>query len=192
MNKTAIIILESIVGLLILGGAVLFFILPHQASPSQGGTSATSTRGVYHGEQAGLEFRYADTYNLEERADAFEGKPIKVITLIDKNVVIPDMSEGPPTISVIVVPNPENLPLDQWIQTKSISNWYLSNPKAEMGASTVGDESGLGYVYDGLYQNTAIAVAHNGKIYLFSVGTLTAEDQIKKDFFNLIDSVKFI
>jgi hypothetical protein len=150
-----------------------------------------STGGLYHSSDAGLEFHYPDTYSLEERADDFEGNPVTVLTLINKDVVIPDMSEGPPAISVIVVPNPENLPLDQWIRTKSISNYSLS-AGGEMGASTVGDEAGLGYTYDGLYQQTAIAVAHNGKIYLFSVGTISANDQIKKDFFTLLDSVKFI
>lgn len=147
--------------------------------------------GTYSSQDAGLSFTYPTTYKFEERADGFEGNPIKVITLIDKDVVIPDMSEGPPLISVLVIPNPENLALDEWIRTKSISNWQLSN-MGEMGASTVGDESGLGYTYSGLYENTAIAVSHRGNIYLFTVGTLTPDDQIKKDFFNLLDTVTFL
>ena len=150
----------------------------------------TQTPGTFNSSNDGLSFTYPTTYKLEGRTDGFEGKTIKVFTLIDKNVVIPDMSEGPPVISILIIPNPENLPLDEWIRTKSISNWQLSN-KGEMGASTVGDESGLGYTYSGLYQNTAIGVAHNNKIYLFSVGTLEASDTIKADYFKILDTVKF-
>lgn len=189
MSKPTLIAGVILVIVIVVGG---IYLTTNTTPTTVGNGTATSTPGVYHSEQVGLEFNYPDTYKLEERADSFEGKPITVLTLIDKDVVIPDMSEGPPVISVIVVPNPENLPLDQWIRTKSISNYNLANQEAEMGGSTVGDEAGLGYVYDGLYQNTAIAVAHSGKIYLFTVGTLTAEDQIKTDYWSLLETVQFI
>jgi hypothetical protein len=163
------------------------FAKPLSALPSQ----TNDGQATYSSQANGVSFSYPDTYKLEERTDGFEGKTIKIITLIDKNVVIPDMSEGPPVISLIIVPNPEGLALDEWIRTKSISNYQLSS-MGEMGASTVGDESGLGYTYNGLYNNTAIAVVHKGNIYLFTVGTLNPGDQIKTDYFNLLDTVKFL
>src|SRR5262245_3981039 len=106
--------------------AGVIFIKPATPSPVSSGTTHYSSSTL------GVSFDYKNTYKLEERSDGFEGKKISVITLIDKNVVIPDMSEGPPVISLIVVPNPEELPLDQWIRTKSISNYYLSS-MGEMG-----------------------------------------------------------
>jgi hypothetical protein len=83
-----------------------------------------------------------------------------------------------------------NLTLDEWIKTTPASNWSLSN-HGELGASTVGDESGLGYTYSGLYQETAVAVMHDNRIYLFSVGTLSSDDKIKSDFFTILDTVHF-
>ncbi len=144
----------------------------------------------FSSQDIGLSFTYPKNYELAVTDDQ-EGA-VRIITLMDKaNLPVGQNTEGPPAITVQRFDNPQNLSLDEWIRTTPASNWQLST-MGELGASTVGGEPGLGYTYSGLYEETSIAVAHNGKIYLFSVGILTAEDQIKTDFFTLLDSVKFI
>jgi hypothetical protein len=179
-------------GLVVVGVLVVCFLfiqkMATQPGPLPAGPSGQTS--TYTSRDGTLAFAAPQGYDIAERADSFEGNPISVITLIPKGAVIPDMSEGPPDISVLIVPNPENLSLDEWIRAKSVSNWQLSN-QGETGASTVGGEAGLGYTYSGLYENTAVAVAHGSNVYLFSVGTIAAEDQIKKDFLSLLNTVQF-
>ncbi len=154
-------------------------------------TSNTNEPGVYRSEYIDIQFNVKDTYQVNEGHGGEEG-PSYVITLMDKGALpVGANTESPPAIAIQEFENPKNLALDEWIRTTGASNWELSS-KSEMGASTVGDEAGLGYTYSGLYEATAIAVAHNGKIYLFTVDTLTPEDKIKTDFFSLLDTVQFI
>jgi hypothetical protein len=155
-----------------------------------GQNNPTPTPGVFNSSDIGISFTYPKNYELTV-ADDEEGA-VKIITLMDKaNLPVGQNTEGPPAISVQRFDNPKNLPLDEWVRTTGASNWQLS-AQGEMGASTVGDEAGLGYKYSGLYEVTAVAVAHNGKVYLFTVDTLTPDDQIKADFFSLLDTVTFI
>jgi hypothetical protein len=100
------------------------------------------------------------------------------------------MSEGPPAISVIVVPNPENLSLEEWVRTKSISNFYLS-PDKKLAATTVAGEPAVRYSHTGLYESDAVAVVHAGSTYLFSAGWAQANDPIRAYFLNLVSSVQF-
>src|SRR6185503_4869602 len=73
-----------------------------------------------------LTFSYPNTYTLTERGDSFEGQPIRVLTFVNSGVSVPDESDGPPAISIIIVPNPKNVPLSQWVKEKSISDFSLS------------------------------------------------------------------
>ena len=153
-------------------------------------SATTSTPGAFNSKDIGLSFTYPVNYQLDI-ADDEEGA-VRTITLIDKaNLPVGQNTEGPPAITIQRFDNPENLALDQWILTTPASNYHLSS-MGEMGGSTIDGEAGLGYTYSGLYENTAIAVAHGGKIYLFVVGTLTPEDTIKSDYFTILESVKFI
>lgn len=154
--------------------------------PTPAGQAAqASYRGA-----AGISFTYPTAYALSERSDSFEGSPIVVVTLIDAGVKIPDQSDGPQLISVIEVPNPENLPLEEWVMEKSISNFSLS-PDKKISPAVVGGEPAVSYRHSGLYESEAVAVAHAGKIYLLSVGSTSSGDQIYKDFQNLLKTVQF-
>lgn len=139
---------------------------------------------------ADISFAYPNTYTLTERGDSFEGNPIVVMTLIDSAAVVPDMSEGPVAIAILSIPNPQNIPLETWIQTKSISNFYLSADKKLVPASVSG-EQGLSYTHTGLYENDATAVAHGGRVYLFFVSWTDAQSPMRSDFQNLLKTVQF-
>lgn len=139
---------------------------------------------------AALSFLYPNMYTLTERGDGYEGNPIVVMTLIDNGVVVPDYSEGPTAMTILAIPNPKNLPLNDWIQTKSISNFYMSADK-KLSPITVGGEAGLAYTHTGLYENDAAAVAHAGRIYLFFVSWTDAASPMRVDFQNLLKTVTF-
>jgi len=144
----------------------------------------------YTSAEGGLSFAYPLTYTLVERSDGFEDKPVRVITLIPKDAAVPDMSEGPILMSIIVADNTEGLPLEEWVRSKSISNFSLSADKV-LSPITVADAPALSYQHSGLYEFDAVAALRNGRVYIFSVAWLTADDQIRKDFQTLLKSVSF-
>ncbi|HVV39270.1 MAG TPA: hypothetical protein VHD31_03000 [Candidatus Paceibacterota bacterium] len=153
-------------------------------------TAPIAQEKTYSSQTAGVAFTYPKTYILGERADSFEGSPITVLTLLPTDVAVPDMSEGPPGISVLVVPNPENIPLEDWVRTKSISNIGLSMDLS-LGSTTVAGESAVAYKFPGLYENDAVAVAHAGRVYLFFGSWSDANAPIRSDFQNLLKTVTF-
>ena len=144
----------------------------------------------YTSPTAKVSFAYPNSYELQEHPDSFENNPVSVMTLIKKGTVVPDMSEGPVMISVLAVGNASGTPLETWVKEKSISNYYLSQTKT-LSQTLVGGEAALAYSYSGLYENDAVAVAHNGKVYLFFVSWMDASDPMRADFQNLLKTVQF-
>jgi hypothetical protein len=183
MNKNLVI---SLVVLVALGAAAYFFY-----SPSPAGTPAPSDSAAkeYVG-PADISFSYPNNYTLTQRQDSYEGNPIQVITLVDSGVTVPDMSDGPPAISIIEVPNPANLPLGEWVTEKSISNFHLS-PDQTLASTSVAGEAAVAYRHSGLYESQAFAVAHAGKIFILSVGSIDPSEAIHRDFENLLSTVQF-
>lgn len=153
-------------------------------------TSTPITEEVYTSNTGGLSFKYPSNYKVEARSDAYEGEPISVMTLIDEKIVVPEQSDGPTAISIIVLPNTKKLPLDAWVKTKSISNFNLS-PDKKLSSTTVAGESAISYTHTGLYESDAVAVTHGDKIYLFSVGWADSTAVIRTDFQKLLQSVTF-
>ena len=97
--------------------------------------------------------------------------------------------EGPPMIALGIYPNPKNqLPWD-WVKTNSSSNYALSGDKKVIPESVSGKPA-ASYRWSGLYESQSVAVSHRGRIYLFSVSSPTSEDQIRKDFEDLLDRAK--
>jgi hypothetical protein len=90
----------------------------------------------------------------------------------------------------LVVNDPTNTPLDVWVKNSSISNFNLSATKT-LASTTLGGEPAVKYLYSGLYENDAVAVAHGGKKYLFFGSWAGAEDPIRSDFQSLLKTVKF-
>ena len=182
--------LIAIIVILIVGAGA--YLLLNPMTPGAGSPTATTTTTgpqSYASVDAGISFTYPSSYRLEERSDSFEGQAITVITLIDKEVVIPDMGEGPPAISVLIIPVSTSTSLETWIKTKSISNFNLSADK-KLSSTTLDGKAAFSYTHSGLYESNATAVSHNGKIYLFSVGSIDQNEAIYKDFQNLLSAVQ--
>src|SRR3569832_2157459 len=139
---------------------------------------------------ADVSFSYPNKYTLNERSDSFEGNDVMVLTLVDPKIKVPDMSEGPESISMLEEANPKAIPLETWVKTKSISNFILQSVPT-LASTTVAGEPAVAYTHSGLYETQVIAVAHNGKVFLFSADSVDPASQMSIEFKRMIGSIKF-
>lgn len=187
MNSKKIISIGALLAIVI--GALValgYFYTPatEETAPSQ----AEREGNTY--DSNGVRFTYPEQYRLEERQETMQGASAWVVVLVDENAVVPDMSEGPTAISLIIVDNPGDLSVEEWVRTKPISNFALSQDEA-LAPLTVAGKPAVAYRHSGLYENDAVAIEHSGKIYLFSVGWMGEDDPIRNNFENLIRSLQF-
>jgi hypothetical protein len=155
-----------------------------------GGVQVPQTTLVQYGSEEGVSFLYPNTYELSSRTDGNAEREWDVLLLLPKGYVPPQGGEGPPAIAVSIFPNTEGTGLEAWVKGDARSNYKLSSTGA-LTAGVVGGEEALFYQHSGLYETDAVAVAKGGKIYLFSAGWLSGEDQIRSDFQELIKTVQF-
>jgi len=179
--------------IVVIGGGAYMYLTKDMVpvTPSNGiATTTPAATKTYSSDTTGISFTYPSNYKITERSDAYEGEPVSVIVLIDENIVVPDQSDGPTAISLIVASNSKNLALDAWVKTKSISNFNLSQGK-KLSSTTVAGEPAVSYTHSGLYESDATAVSHAGKVYLFSAGWADSTAQIRTDFQKVLQSVTF-
>ncbi|MDQ3089880.1 MAG: hypothetical protein M3Q24_01880 [bacterium] len=144
---------------------------------------------TYNKGDAGISFKYPNTYNLiEEDANSAQGKNTR-LTLIDKEFTPPIGGEGPTTLNVDIFQNnidkqtPEN-----WIKNNSNSNYKLGDGVIKQ--TTVGSKPALEYSWSGLYNGVTVVFAHNENIVAISGTYLEVGDPIVKDYRNLLASIK--
>lgn len=94
-----------------------------------------------------------------------------------------------PNISVEIFQNPKNLPPWDWVKTDRRSNYSLSVDK-KISLKSVDDKPAAFYEWKGSFRSKGAAVLHNGRIYLFSVGSVSTSDKIRADFDDLLASVR--
>lgn len=184
MHKTSLFVLLALL-LVAIGGWAVW---SRFHAPVVSTTIATTQ---YSSSETRLAFVYKNTYVLDVRQDSFNGHEVTVLTLTNPTIVVPDMSDGPGGISVLVVADAANTPLALWLQQSSISNFNLSTTK-ELASTTLAGQEALRYTYSGLYENDAVATMHNGKKYLFFGAWGTAGDPTRKDLQDLLKTVQFI
>lgn len=98
--------------------------------------------------------------------------------------------EGPPTIAVTVMKNPNSLSLENWVKTQT--QWSLYNLGDKVLTSReVGGARALGYTADGLYPNDMIVVENNSRIYIISGAYINPNDPIREDFQTFVKSLLF-
>jgi hypothetical protein len=154
-------------------------------------TPKTSTVSTYTNVAYGISFKYPNTYELQEREVGNGERYHTAITLADKEALAntPRFSEGPPTINIDIFQNNlDQLEVEEWIRGTNDSNYKLS-PDGVLTPITIGGEPALWYEVDGLYRMRTIVLAHKDNILMLSVGSFSLEDQIRKDFDNLLASV---
>ena len=167
---------------------------PESADTTNGQNEEETATQTYTSAELGLTFDYSEDYTLESHDDGNEERSWTTLTLIETALLeqyeASGAMEGPPAIAVQVFDNVEELELEEWITTTSYSNYKLaSDPELLQGE--VAGEPARAYQHSGLYETNAVVFAHEGSIYMFSVGWLTEEDRNLQEFGQLLESVSF-
>jgi len=98
-------------------------------------------------------------------------------------------TEGPIAITFDMYQNnTDKQSLLGWMNNASVSNFKLSNGTHTL-TSVAGAEA-VKYIWDGLYQGDTTAFIHGDYIVAASVTYLTPEDQIRKDYEEVLKTVK--
>jgi hypothetical protein len=199
MHKTAWIIGIIALAVLGLGLAVSRTRLPGDNTPPDG-TIATTTEEFlsYRNERFGFAFQYPARYELSVQESDPEGvgDPQVTVTLIQSADAAPrENSEGAPVISVRAIEstNRTNPVTDNslrwWITggAGNLTNYKLS-ADGTLSSTTVAGQDAFAYRYSGLYETDAVAFfsADRKTGYVLSAGWLTEDDQIRKDFSDVV------
>ena len=190
-------ILMGIVALAVLAGGGYYLYnsaTPETPENTDGNAEEEVVLTTFSSDELGLSFDYPASYTLETQADGNEERSWTTLVIIEASIreeyEASGAMEGPPAITVQVFENIEGYELEEWITTTSYSNYKLATDEVLLEGE-VGGEPARAYAYSGLYENNSIVVAHEGKIYMFTVSWLTQDDKNIYDFGNLLESVNF-
>ena len=140
----------------------------------------------------GISFSYPDTYELVEQDIGSGERRRYVIALADKEALsrAPQNGEGPPSITFDIFQNNiDNTSIENWIRGTNFSNFKL-NLDGELSPTSVGRARALSYTWDGLYRSQSIVFEHNENIVMSTVGYLSAQDEIVRDFTYILSTVE--
>lgn len=148
-----------------------------------------STDGRYSNDEFGISFDYPQSYQLEEREVGNGERRHYAITLIrESDLPLPQNGEGPPSINIDIYQNNlDKLPLMDWVTGTSFSNFKLGN--GQYATTTVYGADAVAYRWSGLYEGHTVAFAHRDNIIAVSGTYLTLEDQIVRDFAEVVVSM---
>lgn len=176
-----------IVAVLIAGGYALSKDRGNETGAPAPSAGAMST---FSGEDLGFSFKYPSSYTLEKREIEISGALATYLTLMQKDIVLPEAGEGPPGITVAVFPNVGNLELSAWLSTMTNA---APTPSGgwDFTELEVDGEEAIAYTSTGLYESDNVAVVHGGRVYVFSAAWLTRDDQTLRDLDAVLRSVAF-
>lgn len=185
MNKKILIIIAAIV---IIGGTFLFFYpLKKQISPT-----------AYSSLEYGLSFSRPQNYAVFENTFTGERLHHSVVLFEDtpenRDIFFGPNSnrgtEGPPTITITMFQNNlDNYTLQSFVEGTNFSNFKLSDgKKMEM---TVAGKPAWRYRATGLYENDNVVVVRPEYVYMFTVFFNSPDNQILKDFDDILKTVGF-
>ncbi len=143
-----------------------------------------------------ISFNYPRSYF--EQITSHEGERAQnVVTLFEDTQENRDVvggkapgREGPPTITIAMFQNDlDKYTTDSFIRNTSFSNFKLSD--GIIASTTVAGEAAVRYHASGLYENENVVIARPDYVYMFTVSYLNPNDQIVKDFEDVLASVAF-
>lgn len=157
--------------------------------------SADAAMKTYRNDDMGISFSYDPLYYLKEREVGTKERPQTAIVLVEdtnENRAILDgvsteVREGPTAITVDIYENDRGLSPLAWAEQDT--NWSTGMKTTE--PASVGGESGISFLWDGLYPGKSVILTKGTKTYVLSVTWLTPEDRIRVDFDALVASVRF-
>lgn len=187
--KTKIIIILAV--LILIAGAAAFI----QGRPELS-IGNNSERRTYDSDKFELRFKYPKKYFLEtkELGDGHRGHFAIVLTEdTEENRLVREGKapgrEGPVAISIDLYQSPEELRPLSWVMGHSGSNFKLSDGAYEL--TTLAGREAVSYSWDGLYRADNVVVTHNDYIASMVVTYITPEDEIRKDFGEILKTVEF-
>lgn len=179
----------AVVLLLLVAVAAAYFL----RQPSAGSNPVIIERPLktYYDERYGIAFNFPDNYVVEEHDAEGEGPARHTIVIGDKTAMenAPQNGEGPPTITIDIFDNASKQGIEEWIKGSNFSNFKLS-PDGVLTTTAVAGQEARAYVSDGLYRTTNIVFPHRTYMVMLSVGQMTPEDQIVKDFAIVVSSIQ--
>ena len=184
MKKSTFLIIGIVALVLVTVG---YSFMQSQRAPQ---TVTPKTHETYTSKKIGIQFQHPRIYTVTEGSSEYQGIEHRHLTLVETSAVIPENGEGPTAIAMVEIPETPTSTLEAWVRASQISNFQLSSDQ-KFTHITVGGEPALAYRHSGLYEFDAVAVAHNGKIYMLSASWMDANDKIRTDFKNLLSSVTF-
>jgi hypothetical protein len=142
-----------------------------------------------HKSSFGVSFSYPDTYILFKENDPDAREAITLITKADARALeeseVP--REGPTAITLQIFESA--LPASNWIKQNPRSNY--NEDFVPYRTSSLAGEEAFVYGWSGLYEGESVLVAREGRLYLFSVTWMSADDPIRFDFRDLLATVRF-
>ncbi len=183
-------IIGAIILIALIAGAAYYFFPNLFGVDSISGTPSTPEEQSYkrfQSDQFGITFDYSNAYDLNETGSS-DGSAAHAITLVDREAgaQVPENGEGPTSINVVIIPTTET-DVRTWMRNSTGSNIELLG--GEIASTTVDGTAAARYMTDGLYATDNVALIHNGRAYVFSVGWITREDKIVSDFEQLLTTV---
>jgi hypothetical protein len=104
-----------------------------------------------------------------------------------KDTPIPQNAEGPTAITIQLFKNTlDKQTLIGWLTGSSDSNYKLSN--GTYASTTIKGIPAVSYATTGLYENKNTAFIYGDTIVMISVSYLSPQDQIIKDYTDLLSS----
>lgn len=187
-----LVLLVFVCGIYALGIRVRDYTAAQQQQRQEQEQQPRPSEDMLYSSEDGVSFSYPPTYELSSRTDGNAERSWDVLLLLPKGYVPPQNGEGAPAISMGVFPNPEGATLEQWVKGDARSNWKLGGEEAGgLKRIRVNGVPAVSYRHSGLYETDVVAMSHNGKIFMFEAGWLTAADPIRADFEKLITTVHF-
>lgn len=189
-NKPAITALIALLAVLVFGMLIVEY-RKEPTSPSGNGAAKLIT---YRNVQYGFEFKYPESYAIDEKEVGNGERNHYNITLIDRTELEglknAPPREGPIAITIDIYQNDiDKQPVLFWVTGTNISNFKLSDGTYE--TATVAGKEAIIHQWSGLYEADNVILEHKENIFSLASTWLGAEDQIREDFAEMIKSLVF-
>ena len=190
-----------LLGVLILALVLWWAITPRTADvPEDQAPEDAATYETAEANEHGLQFEYRidpDPYRMtgvgrtEDELTHFQYRyELMLASAYEELQASDEPREGPPMITITVYDNPDDLDPSEW--DSSMGQFAdLDIIMEEQDFVSVDGVEGTQYMADGLYVADVVWVASGGFLYRFAGEYIDDRDDIRDDFWFLIDSVQF-
>lgn len=153
------------------------------------------TIASYTSVPAALSFEYPKGYYVLEKQVGSETNPQTAIVLVEDteenrnvvNNVTDEVREWPTMITIDAYLNTKGLAPEVWAQQET--TWKVSDKV--LRPAIIGVSPAVQYNWSGLYEGTSTIVTSGTHAYVISVTWMTADDQIRKDYSALLQTLSF-